>query len=382
MHITDIRIIRMRVPNDIWDIVRITTDEGISGWGEFSSSLDIMGVVSGINGIKDCIVGHSPLEAEVITQHIEEWNYPSRKDMRCFRSAISGINQALWDLFAKELGLPLYKAYGCASRNAIPLYANLNKALRNNRSADTMGENAENAIKDGFSFVKCTPFDEISPDCQTIDFTESFKRLSAVITAAGIEKTAIDCHQRFSRYSLAQMIERIMKESGIPYWIEDTVDILDFDAQRTIINRFPEIRFAAGEDAVNPQQLARTVNSGCYDVIMPDVKYVGGPSAVKIIAAYAETQGKMVSMHNPNGLISTAHSAHLTALLKSGLPLEFPYRATPERKELAYPTECIRDGLYIFNGSPGIGIELKEEALSEFGSIYTDGQWKKYKGGL
>lgn len=377
MRITDIQTLRVKVPNDTWDIIRILTDEGIYGWGEVSSSLDIDGVSSSIDEIKQIIVGHSPSEVESLTYKMESWMYPSKKDMRCYRCAISGINQALWDLFAKEMGIPLYQLYG-SSEKSIPLYANLNKALRNNRSSSQMGSNAEKAMKEGFSFVKCTPFDEIQPNSDRIDFRESFKRLGAVVEAASIENTAIDCHQRFNRYSLARMIEKIEKEYGIPYWIEDTVDILDYGAQRTIVNRYPEIRFAAGEDSVNPSQIIRTINSDCYDVIMPDVKYIGGPSSVKSISGYAEIQGKMVSLHNPNGLISTAHSAHLSALLRTRMPMEFPYMATPERKEMASPTETIIDGVYVFNDAPGIGVELKEDVLIDSAEVFEKGKWNKY----
>lgn len=377
MKITGIQTIRVNVLNDTWDIIRIMTDEGICGWGEVSSSLDILGVSSSIEEMKEILIGHSPSEVETLTYMMESWSYPSKKDMRCHRCAISGINQALWDLFAKEVGLPLYRLYGSNARS-VPLYANLNKALRNNRSASLMGENAAKAIKEGFSFVKCTPFDEIQPNSTRLNFTESFKRLGTVVESAKIENTAIDCHQRFTRYSLAQMIEKIEKQFGVPYWIEDTVDVLDYEAQRTVVNRFPEIRFAAGEDALNPCQLMKTVNSNCYDVIMPDVKYIGGPSAVKNSAYYAETQGKLVSLHNPNGLISTAHSAHLSAILRTPMPLEFPYMATPERKEMADPTENIVNGEYVFNDVPGIGIELKEELLIDDGEILENGNWHKY----
>lgn len=377
MKITDIQILRVRVPNDTWDIIRILTDEGICGWGEVSSSLDIFGVSSSIDEMKELLIGHSPSEVESLTYKMESWTYPSKKDMRCHRSAISGINQALWDLFAKEVGLPLYRLYG-SNVQSVPLYANLNKALRNNRSASLMGENAAKAMKEGFSFVKCTPFDEIQPNSTRLDFDESFNKLKAVIESAQVENTAIDCHQRFTRYSLSQMIERIERQFGIPYWIEDTVDVLDYEAQRTVVNRFPEIRFAAGEDAINPGQIAKTVNSNCYDVIMPDVKYIGGPSSVKSSAYYAETQGKLVSLHNPNGLISTAHSAHLTAILRTTMPLEFPYMATPQRSEMAYPAEKIINGEYVFNEAPGIGVELKEELLVDSGEILEKGNWHKY----
>lgn len=381
MIITDIKTIRMTVPNDIWDIIMMTTDSGISGWGEVSSSLDINGVAAHVEEMKSLVIGHSPLEVETLTKSIEKWEYPSKKDMRCFRCAVSGVNQALWDLFAKELNVPLFQAYGCKSISGIPLYANLNKALRSNRNPKTMGEHAQKAMEEGFSFVKCTPFDDITPQIPAIDFGNSFEMLREVVAVAGIEKTAIDCHQRFNRHTLSQMIMKVEKEFGIPYWIEDTVEILDYPSQKTVVDRFPEIRFAAGEDAVSPYHLAKTINSGAYDVVMPDVKYIGGPSAVRSAISYAECMGKTISLHNPNGLIATAHSAHLSALVSNCFPLEFPFMASKGRESLAFPTEHIENGTYIFNDSPGIGIEIRDEALADYGKEYIQGSWREYSGG-
>jgi L-alanine-DL-glutamate epimerase-like enolase superfamily enzyme len=70
---------------------------------------------------------------------------------------------------------------------------------------------------------------------------------------------------------------------GNPFWIEDTVPINDWESQRIVTQKFPQIMFAAGEDALNIKQIMNIATSGTYDVIMPDVKYMGGPSAVKSI---------------------------------------------------------------------------------------------------
>ncbi len=378
MIISDIQVIRLDFQNDVWDIVRILSDDGAIGWGEISSSMNISGAAAFLDELRSIVIGRNAEDVELIMQDVERWEYPVKNDLRTFRCAVSGLNQGLWDLFAKSVGRPLRSLYGAGSTASIPLYANLNKALRKDRSLQSLADHSSAASAAGFSFLKCTPFDEIRPDEPDASMEMGIERIRTVSSYAPISRIAIDCHQRFNRFTLARMIQRVLEEFGNPYWIEDTVYIDDYDTQRIAVNAFPFVRFAAGESAINEMQLVRTIDSDAYDVIMPDVKFIGGPSAVLSTARFAEMKGKQVSIHNPNGLIATAHSANLTAALKHGQPLEFPFMAVPDRSEYSLYGEDIRDGRYIFNDKPGIGVEIKEEALHEFGKVFKNGYWDKF----
>ena len=378
MVISDIQVIRMSFPNDEWDLVRMHSDDGAAGWGEISSSMNIAGTAAFIEELRDVLIGRDVRDIDLIMRDIERWEYPVRNDLRTFRCAVSGINQCLWDLFAKSLGVPLRTVYGAASVKSIPLYANLNKALRRDRRPEVLAEHASKAAAAGFSFLKCTPFDEIRPDDPDAPLDPGIERIRIVSGSAPISRIAIDCHQRFSRFTLARMVRRVLEEFGNPYWIEDTVYIDDYDTQRLIMEDFPEVRFAAGESAINEMQLLRTIDSGVYDVIMPDVKFIGGPGAVLSTSRTAELKGRQVSIHNPNGLIATAHSANLTAALRHAQPLEFPFMAIPERSQYSSSGEAIDSGRYVFSDFPGLGIEIGREALREFGRVFNNGYWKEF----
>ena len=381
MNIQTIQIIRLSLPTDQWDLIIIDTDDGRRGWGEISSSMNIYGVAYAVELLSPLLLGKDPSCVESLTAEMERWEYPSKVSLRCFRTAISGLNQALWDLYAKELGIPLHSLYGASDRKSVKLYANLNKALRKDRRAELQGSAAEKALNEGFSFVKCTPFDEIDPTKWEFDDAKAFEKLNAVMSNVPVGRVAIDCHQRFRRCSLAQTIEKILSLYGNPFWIEDTVQINDWESQRIVTQKFPQIMFAAGEDALNIKQIMNIATSGTYDVIMPDVKYIGGPSVIKSIIPVIEAMASHVSLHNPNGIIATAHSAHLTAIAKYGTPLEFPFGAVPERSELSDTPEVITNGTYVFNTLPGIGIGINDAALKTFGSVLSQGKWIPYQGG-
>ena len=378
MKIIDIKAVRLKLKTDEWDLVILETDCGLRGWGEVTGSLDFSCVAACLDGFKEYVIGGSPDDIAGILFKIRKWEYPSKLGMRCFSTALSGLDQALWDLFAKKHGVPLHSLYGNSSISSIALYANLNKALRNNRDPELMGEHARLAYEAGYQMVKCTPFDEISPAKPYFNIDLPLERIRNVLKSVPVEKCALDCHQRFSRETLAKMLKIVLDKFGIPFWVEDTVPIEDYQAQRIVVESFTEVRFAAGEDALGFSKIKEIIDSGLYDVIMPDVKYIGGPSVVKTTIEVCNDCFRPVSLHNPNGLVATAHSAHLSALGITGIPMEYPFMAVEDRAILAYPTEMVADGRYVFNDSPGIGVEIKEEVLKEFGKEFCLGEWKEY----
>ncbi|MFA7591979.1 MAG: mandelate racemase/muconate lactonizing enzyme family protein [Sphaerochaetaceae bacterium] len=375
MKISNVRVFRLNLPTDVWMLVSIETDIGLTGWAEITDSFNDDSLAHTVLEAKQSLIGKNPLHINECLAPFTRWTYPSREIIRYYRVVLSGIDQALWDLNAKFYDVPLYKLYGADGSTSVPLYANLNKAIRNKRDADTLKTQGELARASGFKMVKCTPFDEVSPCMSHTLLEKGFERFAALAEVVPVENIAIDCHQRFERHSLTQMADKILKDFGIPYWIEDPVEISDFTTMAIMQSRFPQVLWAAGEDSLTIKQIHKIVVSESYDILMPDVKYIGGPSTVKPIIQYAESTGFRVSLHNPNGIIATAHSAHLSALSRNDIPMEFPFKAVEDRNTLSVPKENIIDGTYVFNDSPGIGVDITKEVLKEFAFEYCENSW-------
>lgn len=378
MKITAINTIKMTLPTDVWLLLTVETDQGLTGWGEVTGSLDDEGLGGIVARCAEGAVGKNPLHIPEVTAFFRDWTYPVSDTVRTFCTAVSGLDQALWDISAQAKGLPLYQLLGGQGKQEIPLYANLNKALRADRSLESLENNAHRAVESGFTVLKCTPFDEISPAHGNCPLESAFQRISAVLTAADMSTVALDCHQRFRRHTLGRMIGQLLERFGQPFWVEDPVDAADFHTMNLMQHAYPGVRWAAGEDALNLRQLHAEVVSDCYEVLMPDIKYIGGPSAVRAAIPYLEALNIGVSLHNPNGVIATAHSAHLSSLCRSGLPLEFAFGAVPNREELCTQPERIENGQYLLAQSPGIGVSLSKEALKEYAEIFSNGVWHPY----
>lgn len=378
MKITGVDILKLKLPTDCWLMIRIDTDEGLQGWGEITGSCDDNGTAGLLTEMGTSLIGKDPLSMRACRQCFEQWKYPVTRTIRTYATALSGLDQALWDLTAKYYETPLYKLYGASGKKEIPLYANLNKALWGKRSPEDLQKNGKKAREAGFSIVKCTPFDEINPSQADNRLEKGMERIQALVNEVPIERVAIDCHQRFERYTLSRMTDQILNKFGMPYWIEDPVAVEKDDALKFVIGSRPSIRWAAGEDALDIPSIMRIAEFGSYEILMPDVKYIGGPTVIKALIPVLEGMGHKVTLHNPNGIIATAHSAHLSALCSSTLPMEFPFGAVAEREIFSEPQELIENGYYKFKDEPGIGVEIPEDVLRHYGERYRDGGWINY----
>lgn len=380
MRLRALEVLKVCLPREQWTVLRLRTEEGICGWGEITGSCDDDAVAALLTRITPELARRDLLNILDCRALLTGWRYPAVRTVRSVATALSGLDQALWDITARWYRTPLYKLYGAAGVDSVPLYANLNKALWGMRSPHALMENGSAAAAAGFSTVKCTPFDEVVPTGMDVSLERGLERIEALTQAVPMGRVAVDCHQRFEGYTLARMLEQVVGRWGLPYWVEDPVPVQQDAALRRAQAAFPGIRWAAGEDSLCGRQMMEVVRQGCYEVLMPDVKYIGGPSTVRALLPVLEELGVKPTLHNPSGPIATAHSAHLSALIGCGAPMEFPFGVTDGRAQMCAPYEPIQDGRYWLSERPGIGITLSEDALRTYAQKFCDGVWKRYAG--
>lgn len=378
MRILNIKTYLVEGSKDHWIWLLIETDEGIDGWGEVTGSSNDEVLAQYIDTISKRLIGKDALNINECMDDYYRPKYPLNGNNRYISTAWSGINQALWDIQAKSLDLPLYRLLGGYDERKIPLYANLNRGLLDNRTPDSLAKNGLEAFNSGFSFVKCTPFDEVTPFSNHENMVKGLERLQMLSDKVPISKIAIDCHQRFNRGHLELLINEL-KLIGTPYWLEDTFSNDNKVEQRAAYEEYKLIQWAGGETSYGLRDVHEVISTGLYDVIMPDVKHCGGVSELRVAIPMIETMGYKVSLHNPSGPIATAFSAHLSSLTKYLEPLEYPVGAVVERDEFLVSGEPIKNGTYYLNDEPGIGVEPSIDKLKETGSLWKDGKWESGK---
>ncbi|NEU31704.1 mandelate racemase/muconate lactonizing enzyme family protein [bacterium LRH843] len=377
MKIIDLNTYRIDFNGDMWIWLSIETDKGLIGWGEVTDSGNDGAVAQIINELSKHLIGKDPRNILDCTYEAVKYKFPSMKKNRFFSTAWSGIDQALWDIKSQSFEMPLYWLLGGFGKKQIPLYANLNRGLRKNRTPDALKESGQKAYSEGFSMVKCTPFDEVVPSNHVSDLEPSLNRLKSLLTVVDLSNVSIDFHQRFNQEMLFKVLKEIT-ELGDPFWIEDPIHVEQGDIYSLIRKLYPTLSIAGGENSTSLSCLWELLNANLVSVIMPDVKHVGGVSTIKTIIPLVEERGIKLSLHNPSGPISTAFSAHLSTLCREPFPLEYPWKLNCKRAESSILAEPIAGGMYHLTDRPGIGISPTDDFLKQYGEIWESGMWKSF----
>ncbi|MEK3885598.1 mandelate racemase/muconate lactonizing enzyme family protein [Paenibacillus sp. PL2-23] len=375
MKIIDARIYRIELPEDTWIWVALESDQGIVGWGEATDGGQAELLATLFTEEANKLMDTDPRYIRKLTHRFQEKDYhPSYPVQRLGSTIRSAIDQALWDLTSQSYELPLHACLGGAVNPSIPLYANLNRGLREDRSTEGLQMKAKEAREAGISMVKCTPFDELNPFKDSELMAMAFSRILALYEIVPPSRVMLDCHQRLNRLSLIALLEWCEKH-GRPYWIEDPLPpeaIIHFPEIRAYA---PYIRWAAGEGVLHEKELVPYLVGRYYDVLMPDVKHAGGVTALQTFISMAESVGLSISLHNPTSPISTAFSAHLTSLCRHSVPMEYPWGVTQLRSAAMTADEPIERGHYVLSNRPGIGMSPNPVFMNNFGRVWNGRQF-------
>lgn len=346
-----------------WLFVGVHTDSGVTGWGEASQSRNDEAVEHDINVLKDNYLGKSPLDLIESSQKILRWPYVGKS----VYAAVSGLEQALWDLCGKKLGVPVYQLLGGAVRDRVRAYANIGYAVAD-ESPEEYARVATAVIDSGFTAVKLYAFgpkpdNGDSPQELRNWITMGVERVKAVRNAVGPNvDLLVDLMHQIDDLKLATQLSGALAPFNL-YWIEDPFshDIPDLLASyRGNLGT----RLAGGAPYLDIRAYRPLLAAHAFDVLMPDVKWLGGILATKKAAVLADVYGVMCSPHNASGPISCAASVHVSATISNFLILEYAWGAPDWRNQLSMGTETIQNGHFVLSKRPGLGIEIDQTVLT------------------
>ena len=266
-------------------------------------------------------------------------------------TAFSALNQAFYDLLARREQVPVWRLFrNKAPFAGVPLYATINRALQT-RSVDEYSTIVEAVRRQGFTIFKCAPFEAVnSPDGaveKSAAGLATLRRLRGAFPDLGIR---VDFHERFARptdfHAILPELERVRLD-----WIEEPFPVGPAYEE---LRRRTRLRVSAGELFWGDGRFARIRERRWADVIMPDVKHVGGfGPLLDVMNASAGTVE--VSPHNPAGPISTAASLHAAAIRPDVVrTLEYSFDLRQTRRRTG---ERIERGVLLLNDKPGWGVE-------------------------
>jgi galactonate dehydratase len=338
-----------------WVFVKVHTDAGITGLGEASHSGNDALLLATLDVFKRQLVGVSPLQINRI------WHRLARVDGgRITHTALSGIEQALWDIVGQHLGAPIHALFGGALRDRIRLYANINRHVVD-RSPEGFARAARQAVDEGFTAVKLAPFDELRERDHVrtgprAAWRRGVERVEAVRAAIGDEiDLAIDCHGRLEASEAIAVADALA--ACRLFWYEEPVPRAYLD-ELAHVSRSVRVTTASAESVFGLEGFRPFLTRRIVDVLMPDVKHAGGLLETVNIAQAARMSQLLVAPHNPSGPVATVASGHVTSTMANFLILEYAWGEADWRANLLTPREPVERGYLLLSQAPGLGVRL------------------------
>ena len=342
-----------------WLFVKVETDGDLHGWGECYTQLDRDRVIeTHVHQLTRYLIGRSPFDIKHFTSTAYTDFAGKRGSMELF-CAISGIEQALWDVLGKATGQPIYNLLGGKFREKIRVYAN----GWGGGSLAQLTERAQAVVARGFTALKFDPFPgPWRPYIDRRDEDVAVERVAAVREAVGPDvEILVEVHRRLAPMHAMRVAERM--EAYRPFWYEEPVSARDLDGLATA-KRGIHLPVVTGEELYTKAEFAPVFERRAADIINPDVCNCGGILELREIAAMAEPYHIAVSPHNYNSTtIGLAATLHAAAAMPNFLITEYFVNFEDLGREIARRSFTVEDGYIQLPTQPGLGIDLDEEAL-------------------
>jgi galactonate dehydratase len=379
MKITEVKVFLVSVGGRHPVLVQVLTSEGKSGVGEAAIAYGT-GATAAAGMVKDLaqdfLLGKDPFAIEALWSEMYDHTFWSKGGGPIVFAGISALEQALWDIKGKCLGVPVYEMLGGKMRDKVRVYAN-GWSFRALHPADISRE-AERVVKDGYTALKFYPL--ASPEMDVAGHIRHVSRRSvdraaeerAVASVKAVREAVgpqIDIMLDMSAELTTDAIIRLgqkMQEWDISFF-EEPVDPSDVEALKKV-SEHVKIPIAVGERLYTRYGFRRILELHAADILQPDIGNTGGIMEAKKIAAMAEAYNMRISLHNCASPVSTAAALQLDACIANFLIQEvYPYRI-PEHFQLVdhAPELEIRDGFMPIPNRPGLGVELAEDRVRPF----------------
>jgi len=349
-----------------WCFLEIETDEGISGWGEPVLEGRAASVAAVVEELADYLIGKDPFLIE------DHWTVLYRggfyRGGGLHMSALAGIDQALWDIKGKALGVPIHQLLGGKVRDRIRVYS----WIGGDRPADT-AQAARDVAARGFGAVKMNGTEELQFVDSHAKIDAVLGRVQAIREALGPDfGIAVDFHGRVHR-PMAKVLAKELEPFRLMF-IEEPVLSEHAEALKDIASQ-TSTPIALGERLFSRWDFKKILSEGLCDIVQPDPSHAGGITETRKIAAMAEAWDVALALHCPLGPIALAANLQLDAVCYNAFiqeqSLGIHYNQgndlldyVVDRSVFAYA-----DGFVAIPDGPGLGIEVNRDYVRERAAV-------------
>jgi galactonate dehydratase len=344
--------------------VKIETNQGLIGWGEGTLEGKAGAVIACVNDFKDFLIGADPMQVEHIWQSMYVHSFYRAGPV--MGSAISGIDQALWDIRGKALGMPVYKLLGGPyDPRGVRGYYHVDGANRDQlmQIRQTAGEQGITCVKSGipgyYEWIERRP---------KID--RAIKSIQLYREALGPDiDIAVDFHAKTSP-SVASIIVKEVESLNLLF-IEEPCPPENIQAMAKIARR-STTPIATGERLITSYGTRELIEMGVIDILQTDINHTGGITGLWKVAATASVSGVSMAPHSCEGPIGGLAAIHVDAAMPNFVVQEICGQVKPGPNDklweewLGFPAMRMVDGRFPLSEKPGLGFELSEASLAKY----------------
>lgn len=348
-----------------WVFVRVETDDaGLIGWGEATLEFKTQAIVGAIADFEPMLLGLDPRNVEhcyqIMTRH-SFWRMGV-----IGMSAISGIEMALWDIFGKHLGVPVWRLLGGSVREYLRTYTHLGlgdmRAVYESTTSNAIVELGRKVTELGYDAVKivCIPYSHYVTRAADVDRVERMVGDLRAAVGAAVD-IMVDFHGRPASVNVAMDYINAMSDHRILF-AEEPLPPEDLVGLAEITNRSP-VAIAAGERLIGRREFDAALKTRAFNIAQPDICHAGGLWETKKIAAMAETAGIGLAPHNPLGPIAGVAALHFGISTPNVIIQEEMSGAVPWYGEVVHWPVERGPGRWDKPMLPGLGIEVDERVI-------------------
>lgn len=350
-----------------WVLVKVRTDQdGLYGWGEASLNWKTRAVVGAVEDLSSFLVGRDPRDIEQLVRIMTKHSYYRLGIIGV--TAISGIEHALWDIFGKSVGQPVWRLLGGQVRDRVRVYTHLGlgdmRSVYDTFDPGPLREKAAAVVEQGYDALKVVfiPYGghlTVAAQLRNVD-----KLMATLRDTVGPDvDVMVDFHGRPASVAAALQYIDVLTPYQ-PLFCEEPVRPGDTEALRLVTER-SRSPIAAGERLVGLGEFLPVFAAKAVHVAQPDLNHTGGLLEGKRIAAVADAELIGVAPHNPNGPIAGAAALHFDVSTPNFVIQEEMSGAVPWYDDVVR-TPMRRSGSHWqVPTEPGLGVEVDEKAAAE-----------------
>ncbi len=375
LKITDLRVAVIGEAPMLCPIIRLDTNQGLSGYGEVRDGASKTYALM----LKSRLLGENPCNVDKVFRKIKQFGGHGRQ-----AGGVCAVEMACWDLAGRAYGVPVYQMRGGRFRDKVRLYADTTEVKDGHQQGLRLKERMDRGltflkVDVGVDLVADVPGAVSRPVGQSLsqrepvmhpftglELTEKGAELMSDYVAKIREVIGMDVSlaaDHFGHIGVNSCIRlaKAMEKHNLA-WMEDMVP-WQFPQLLKMIKDAVDVPILTGEDIYLKEDFIRLIEMGAVDMVHPDLATAGGILETKKIGDYAMERGVPMAMHFAGSPISFMANVHCAAATENVIALEHHSLDVPWWGELATPTPVIEKGFALVPDRPGLGVDPVEEAV-------------------